>query len=223
MISHPNATWGCNEGNPVWEEMRECALMLPNTFLLNVTMNEAREITGVFAGDIILAHQQGTAFIRKNAMVAVKKPYDIVITTNSGYPLDQNLYQAIKGVSAASRVVRDGGAVIMAAACADGLPDDSGYANLLSAFNSPSEVLQKILTPGFSEPDQWTVQIQAQIQLRADVFIYSDGLSKNKIRQALLLPVGDIEKELEYLKTRYGNRICVIPEGPQTIAYLEHS
>jgi nickel-dependent lactate racemase len=186
-------------------------------------MNEAREITGVFAGDIILAHQQGTAFIRKNAMVAVKKPYDIVITTNSGYPLDQNLYQAIKGVSAASRVVRDGGAVIMAAACADGLPDDSGYANLLSAFNSPSEVLQKILTPGFSEPDQWTVQIQAQIQLRADVFIYSDGLSKNKIRQALLLPVGDIEKELEYLKTRYGNRICVIPEGPQTIAYLEHS
>ena len=220
MISHPNATWGKTIGNPIWEEMRETALMLPNTFLLNVTMNESRQITGVFAGDIIQAHQKGTAFIQETAMVAVNEPYDIVITTNSGYPLDQNLYQAIKGVSAAARVVRDGGAIVMAAACADGLPDDSGYARLLIGADSPREVLERILTPEFSAPDQWTVQIQAQIQLRADVYIHSSGLSEEQICRALLIPVEDIEKEITRLQARYGNRVCVIPDGPQTIAYL---
>ncbi len=220
MISHPKATWGINQGNPVWEEMREAALKLPNLFLLNVTMNEARQISGVFAGHVIEAHQSGTDFVRQTAMVAVDEPFDIVITTNSGYPLDQNVYQAIKGVSAASRIVRKGGAIVMAAACEEGLPDNSGYARLLAGASSPKEVLHQILTPGFSAPDQWTVQIQAQIQQDVDVYLFSEGLTTAQIQAALLLPMEDIQQQFGAIRAKYGPRVCVIPEGPQTIAYV---
>ena len=93
MIAHPQATWGVCEGNPIWQEMREVALLTEPDFLLNVALNADQEITAVFAGDLLEAHRTGREFVRRQAMAAVDEPYDIVITTNSGYPLDQNLYQ----------------------------------------------------------------------------------------------------------------------------------
>lgn len=223
MIAHPNATWGVTQGNPIWEEMREVALMTNPTFLVNVTLNAARQITGVFAGDLLAAHQAGCDFVRQSAMVAVAEPYDIVITTNSGYPLDQNLYQTVKGMSAAARIVSDGGTIIMAAACQDGLPDHGRYAGLLTEGGSPQGVLDMLAQPGFGEQDQWQVQIQAQIQLRADVHIYSDGLSEEQITRALFTPCRDITQAVGRLCAHLGpqTRICAMPEGPQTIAYLE--
>lgn len=223
MIADPNATWGITEGNPIWEEMREVALLTKPTFLLNVTLNSQHEITGVFAGDMLAAHKTGLDFVRENAMVQVDAPYDIVITTNSGYPLDQNLYQAVKGMSAANEIVREGGAIIIAAACEDGLPDHGGYAALLAEAGSPQGVLNMIAQPGFSEQDQWQIQIQAMIQLRAEVYVYSDGLTDEQIKQALFMPCRDIERAIADLQAKYGPeaRICAIPEGPQTIAYLK--
>jgi len=222
MIAHPKATWGITEGNPIWEEMREVALLTKPTFLLNVTLNMWREITGVFAGDMLTAHAAGCAFVKENAMVGVDAPYDIVITTNSGYPLDQNLYQSVKGMSAASQIVRDGGSIIIATACEDGLPDHGRYAALLAEAGSPQGVLDMLARPGFEAQDQWQVQIQALIQLRADVYVYSDGLTDQQIEKALFLPCRNIEATLAQLQAKYGPdaRICVIPEGPQTIPYL---
>jgi nickel-dependent lactate racemase len=223
MIAHPNATWGVTTGNPIWEEMREVALLTNPTFLLNVTLNRQREITAVFGGDMLAAHAAGCEFARKSAMAGVAAPYDIVITTNSGYPLDQNLYQAVKGMSAANQVVRDGGAIIIAAACQDGLPDHGRYAALLAEAGSPQRMLEMIARPGFSEPDQWQVQIQAMIQLRASVYVYSDGLTDGQIERALFIPCRNIEETVAHLQQKYGPaaRICAIPDGPQTIAYLE--
>ncbi len=86
--------------------------MTQPTFLLNVALNASRQITGVFAGDMLAAHAQGCAFVKANAMAGVSAPYDIVITTNRGYPLDQNLYQSVKGMSAAAQIVREGGDII---------------------------------------------------------------------------------------------------------------
>lgn len=222
MIAHPKATWGVIEGNPIWEEMREVALQTEPTMLLNVTLNAKKEITGVFAGDLLAAHAKGCAFVKENAMVAVDAPYDVVITTNSGYPLDQNLYQAVKGMSAANEIVRSGGTIIIAAACADGLPDHGKYAALLAEAGSPQGVLDMIAQPGFSEHDQWQVQIQAMIQKRADVYVYSDGLTDDQITQALFTPCRDIAQTVADLTSKYGTdmRLCVIPEGPQTIAYV---
>ena len=184
MIAHPNATWGITEGNPIWEEMREVALMTDPTFLMNVTLNARRQITGVFAGEMVAAHRQGYEFVRQSAMVPVAEPYDIVITTNSGYPLDQNLYQTVKGMSAAGRIVREGGTIILAGACQDGLPDHGRYAQLLVEGGSPEGVLALLAQPGFGEQDQWQVQIQAQIQQHATVCVYSDGLSDAQIERA---------------------------------------
>ena len=223
MIGNPNATWGVTVGNPIWEEMREVALRANPTFLLNVTLNSAREITGVFAGDMLAAHAAGCAFVKEHAMAPVAAPFDIVITTNSGYPLDQNLYQCIKGISAASRIVRAGGAIIIAAACADGLPDGGRFAELLEAAGSPQAALDMLAQPGFSEPDQWQVQIQATVQLRAAIYVHSDGLTDAQIRRTLLKPCHSIERTVAEIEAKLGRpaTICVLPEGPQTIAYVK--
>ena len=223
MVNHPRATWGVTDGNPIWEEMREVALRANPTFLLNVTLNAARQITGVFAGDLLAAHAEGCAFVKQHAMVPVAAPFDIVVTTNSGYPLDQSLYQSIKGVSAANQIVRTGGAILIAAACEDGLPNHGRYAALLAEAGSPQAVLEMVAQPGFNQPDQWQVQTQANIQLRADIYVRSDGLTDDEIRRALLRPCQDIPKTISKIQATLGRpaTICVMPEGPQTIAYLE--
>ena len=225
MIAHPNATWGVTEGNPIWEEMREVAIRTDPTFLLNVTLNINREITGVFAGDMLSAHEVGCRFVRQNAMVPVDSPYDIVITTNSGYPLDQNLYQAVKGMSAARRIVRQRGAIIMAAACEDGLPDHGRYAKLLVEGGSPQGVLDMLKKPGFEEQDQWQVQIQALIQQWADIHVFSEGLTDQQIERALFIPCHCVEQTVTSLLKIYDTdtRICVLPEGPQTVAYIHET
>jgi nickel-dependent lactate racemase len=220
MIAHPRATWGITLGNPIWEEMMEMAQRINPAFLVNVAINADRQITGVFAGDIREAHTRGCAFVRESAMIKVEKPYDIVLTTNSGYPLDQNLYQAVKGMSAAAQIVRQGGAILCAAACEDGLPDHGKYAELLRRAGSPQGVLDMVSEPGFSEHDQWQVQTQAMVQQKADVYVYSHNLTDEQIRNALFTPCRDIPVLLRELTQIYGTCVCVMPEGPLTIAYL---
>jgi nickel-dependent lactate racemase len=222
MIAHPKSAWAITEGNPIWEEMRDVALRTRPAFLLNVALNSQGEITGLFAGDMLAAHAEGCRFVKENAMAGVAEEYDIVVTTNSGYPLDQNLYQAVKGMSAASQVVRQGGAIVIAAACEDGLPDHGRYAELLAEGGSPQGILDLISQAGFSEQDQWQVQIQAQIQLKATVYVYSENLTTDQIEKALFVPTDSIEQTVMELIKQVGPdcRLCVIPEGPQTIPYL---
>jgi nickel-dependent lactate racemase len=223
MISHPSATWGVTAGNPVWEEMREMAQRTEPTFLVNVTMNDARQLTGVFAGELLAAHAAGCAFVADHAMVPVSAPYDVVVTSNSGYPLDQNLYQTVKGMSAAARIVRPGGAIVMCAACQDGLPGHGQYAELLARGGTPQGVLELLAQPDFHAHDQWQVQVQAQVQLKADVFVHSDGLTDADIRRALFQPLRPLADGLAALLTRYGPRVCVLPNGPQVIPTLRAS
>ena len=221
MLDDPGATWSVTEGNPVWEEMLEVALNTGPAFILNVTLNRERAVAGVYAGDLQEAHRAGTAAVRQTAMVPVDAPFDIVITTNSGYPLDLNLYQAVKGMSAAAQIVRDGGSIIVAAECWDGIPDHGEYKNILHMASDPHALLEVLRQPDFLIIDQW----QAQIQCRADVYVKSRYLSDDEIRGALLRPCHQIEETLAALLDRYGPdaRICVLPEGPQTIPYVEDS
>jgi hypothetical protein len=130
-IGDPRATFGICEGNPLWEELRDIALRAGPSFLLNVTLNDHRAMTGVFAGDLIAAHRAGREFVRSAAMQKVKEPFDVVVTTNSGYPLDMNLYQGVKGMSAAARIVAERGTIILAAECREGVPARSPLDRLL--------------------------------------------------------------------------------------------
>ena len=221
-IDHPMATWGVTHGNPVWEEIREAALMVQPVFLLNVTLNRDKQITGVFAGDLEEAHAQGCRFAKGSAMVPVKEPYDIVITGNSGYPLDLNLYQSVKGMSAAAQVVKDAGAIMVAADCWDGIPEHGEYGRLLREAESPASLLRIIRTQNFMRQDVWQAQIHAQICQKADVYFYSENLSDEQIKTAWLKPCHSIEATVDELLARYGRdaSICVLPEGPQTIPYI---
>jgi nickel-dependent lactate racemase len=222
MLNHPLATWGCTLGNPVWEEAREVAGLTHPEFLLNVTLNQRREITGVFAGSIWEAHGRGVEFVRQAAMAAVDEPFDIVVTSNSGYPLDINLYQAVKGMSCAAQIVRPGGSIIIAAECRDGVPNYGEYRKLVHEAGSVQGILSLISQPGYHRHDQWEAQIQARVQQKAKVYLYSACLSDDETRGMLLHPCRDIGRTLAELSAQYGPqaRICVLPEGPQVIPYL---
>jgi nickel-dependent lactate racemase len=222
MIADPHSTWGVTAGNPIAEEVMEIAQQVGVDFIVNVVMNRRKEITGIFAGGLEEAHRRGCQFARQTAMAPVAAPFDIVLTTNSGYPLDQNLYQSVKGISAAAQIVKPGGAILIAAECRDGIPDYGEYGALLKEAGSPQRVLEQVLSPGFCRPDQWQAQIQAQIQLRTEVYVYSHRLSRAQIEAALFKPVESVEAALQRLTARYGPhaRIAVLPEGPQTIPYI---
>ncbi len=222
MLNHPSATWGVTEGNPVWEEMREAAAMTAPDFLLNVALNCERAITGVFAGDVWQAHGRGVEFVRSTAMRPVDHLFDIAITTNSGYPLDINLYQAVKGMSAAAGIVKPGGSIIIAAECREGIPDYGEYKDIIHEGGSLQGVLDLISQPGYHRHDQWEAQLQVGIQSKADVYVYSDYLSDEQLEGMLFKPCSNIEATLTELLQRYGPEasICVLPEGPQTVPYL---
>jgi lactate racemase len=220
-LGDPNAAFGITKGNPLWEEMRDIALRAGPSFLLNVSLNEQRQITGVFAGDLIGAHRVGCEFVRQSAMQPFDAPFDIVVTTNSGYPLDQNLYQAVKGMSAGARVLKPGGTLILACECRDGVPANCSFDRILRSADSPEELLTMRATHGFHRPDQWQAQIQALIQRHARVLIYS-CLSDDIVRAAHLTPCRDIGAAVKELLQSLPNgaRIAALPQGPLTIPYL---
>ncbi len=221
-IGHPKATWGITSANPVHDDVREIARMTGVDFALDVTLNRDQQITAAFAGDLLQEHAAACETARQNAMRPVEKAFDVVVTTNSGYPLDQNLYQAVKGMSAAAKIVKEGGVIICAAECRDGIPNHGAYGEILASQPSPRALLDMIESPGYSRPDQWQVQIQAQIQLKAKVLVKADCLSGEQIRAAHFEPVGDISAAvIEWLRKAGANAsLCVLPHGPQTIPYL---
>lgn len=221
-IGHENARWGIIEGNPVHDAIRDISAMTGVDFSIEVTLNRNRKLTSVYAGELFETHQAACHVAKSMAMQAVNEPFDIVVTTNNGYPLDQNLYQAVKGMSAAAQVVKEGGTIICAAECSDGIPEHGEYRRLLTMRGSPQELLQMINTDGHNVHDQWQVQLQAQIQLKADVYLKSGYLTDNQVRAAHLIPIESIEDAVSDVLKSNGNgaKVCVLPEGPQTIPYV---
>jgi len=221
-IGHPRATWGLTQGNPVHDAVRGIAERVGVTFNLDVTLNQDHRITGVFAGDLARSHAAGCAFAAATAMVPVDRPYGIVVSTNSGYPLDQNLYQTVKGMSAAAQIVSHGGAIVMASECSDGLPEHGRYGDLLRETGGPAEFLSRLEREGRAEHDQWQVQVQALVQRRARVLIHAGGLAPDQVRAAWLEPVEDVSDCVAALLAAAGPgaRVAVLPQGPQTIPYL---
>ncbi|KKK38709.1 hypothetical protein WQ57_06890 [Mesobacillus campisalis] len=222
MIGDARSTWGNMIENPVQEMTREINRMCKPNFMLNVTLNREKEITSVFAGELYEAHDRGCEFVKEHAMIRCDERFDVVITSNSGYPLDQNLYQAVKGMSAAHKIVKKGGTIIVASQCSDGLPDHGNYSKIFEMADSPQALLDMINDPEFKMFDQWQVQKQAVTQVWADIHVYSQ-LTDEQVRGAMLKPTHNIEQTLEELKQVYGENmtIAVLPLGPLTIPYVE--
>lgn len=221
-IGSEKATWGVTEGNPVHDDVREIARMTGVDFAIDVTLNRDKEITAVFAGELFAEHASACSVAKQTAMQRVAEPFDVVVTTNSGFPLDQNLYQAVKGMSAAAKVVKQGGTIICAAECRDGIPHHGSYAEILASGDSPADLLRLINSPGYRVPDQWQVQIQAMVQAKARVQVKAGMLSESQLRDAHFDPVDDVTDAVERALSTAGTNasVCVLPQGPQTIPYV---
>ena len=152
---------------------------------------------------------------RRSQQVAA--PFDVVVSTNGGHPLDRNLYQAVKGMAAAERIVRAGGIIVMAAACGDGIPGDGAFAERPRRARTADDLVD---AAGGPELDRWQAQVLGRVLRRAQVWLFSEGMTDEMTADALLVPVHDLSTVVAEPWPRSGERarVAVLPEGPLTVA-----
>lgn len=224
LIGHPSSTWGVLEGNLIQQEISEAVGFCPPDFLVNVTLNSEQRITAHFVGDYVEAHRAGCVKARAAAMVPVDAPFPVVVTSNSGFPLDQNLYQAVKGISAASRITEPGGTIFVASECADGIPDHGNFAELMLEGRSPADVTRSIQELEETVQDQWQAQILADILSRNRVKVLSTLVDESVV-SCKLETTHDLNADVtEMLQSvGAGARAAALPDGPLTIPYLREA
>ncbi len=215
FINSSKARTGIIKDNPIHKDMLYAAEKANLAFILNVVIDEDKNIINAFAGDSKLAHEEGCKFVMD--LSSVKSiPADIVVSSNGGYPLDQNIYQSVKGMTAAEATCRKGGVIIMIAACNDGHGGQSFYDNVAQAKN-PKELLDKVLTVPRNEtiPDQWEFQILARILCNYTVIMVTDMCDPDMIKSMHMKHAYTFEKALEMAYKIKGTdaEVVVIPNG----------
>lgn len=219
-IADPHSVGANLNGNPVHTECVEAAKAAGLGFILNVALNREKQIIRAFAGDPVDAHLRGCEFVREWMSVHVH-PTDIVITSNNGYPLDRNLYQVVKGIDAASHVVRAGGVIIVVAQCVDGVGHGC-FEELLLSCSSVEELDRKMSKPP-NGIDKWQVQILARALRKSTVILVNETMSKEEVERLFLVHAASVEEALEAafrLKGRDAS-ISVMPEGPVVIPVVD--
>jgi nickel-dependent lactate racemase len=220
MVGHPSATWCTTEGNPIFEEMRDVALASGVSFCVNVTLDERKRITGVFAGELAAAHDAAIAQAARQALRPIPHPFDVVVATNMGYPADLVLYQSVKGLSVAAQACAPGGTILLVAECREGVGGEE-YVRLLDSEASPRALLDRIERGGTMH-DQWQVQVQAMVQARSDVWLHS-SLPREDVERAHLRYAPDVDGTLagiiEARRAATGREpsVCVLPYGQLTV------
>lgn len=206
--------------NPIHEDMTFAAEKAGLQFIMNVVIDGEKRIIKAFAGDPYKAHEAGCNFVRELSSVSPVEEAEIGITSNGGYPLDQNIYQAVKGMTAAEACVKKGGVIIMVAACKDGHGGEEFYQWFANA-RSPAEVAEKIarIPRSASVADQWEAQILARILCKCEVILVADPCSREMITNMHMLWAEDLEQALEMAKAKTGTKakVIIIPDGVAVI------
>lgn len=219
FIDSRQARAGCLEGNPMHEDMLWAAQKAGLAFIVNVILNQDKQIIAAYAGHPESAHLAGCEKLRRLALCEVPES-QIIIVGNGGYPLDQNIYQAVKGMSAAESAIAPGGVIIMLAACRDGHGGEAFYRSLAEA-SSPLELLQKIrrVPAAKTRPDQWESQILARILAKNPVIMVSEPKNHALIEAMHMLAATDVEQALQMAREKTGAKakIAVIPDGVAAI------
>jgi lactate racemase len=222
-LAHHSARWCETDGNPVFEEMQRITGLCPPQFLLNVTLDNQRRLTGVFAGEPAAAHKAAVQHAAHQYQVSLPQPYDIVVVTNMGYPADTTLYQSVKGMSVAAEAVREGGAILLVAGCEEGI-GSRDYAEGLRAADSPQALLDRILHTEEPRYDQWQIQCQAMVQAKARVLLHS-RLTPEQTRAAHLEYSADPSETLGDLvehsqATGRDGSVLIMPHGQLTVPVI---
>lgn len=224
ILEHPSAREGVMKGNPFHEEVIEMARKARVDFILNVTLNEQRQITGVFAGDLEAAHEAGVAWVENQVKATLSEPVDIVVTTSAGYPLDLTFYQAIKGMTAVLPIVKQGGTMILAAQCAEGIGSPE-FTQLIRTTKSPEAFMEQVWKPDFFVVDQWQLEEECKALRKAEVYFYTDGgIPPEEVGDLLVKPARSVEWAVQEALRKHGPeaKIAVIPEGPYVLTVVEH-
>lgn len=215
FIASDFARTGVLKNNPIHKDMLFAAEQAKLAFILNVVLNEDKKVIAAFAGDSVKAHLKGCDFIKDLAEVP-KVEADIVITSNGGYPLDQNIYQAVKGMTAGEACCKEDGIIIMVASCCDGHGGDSFYQNMADA-ESPKEVLERVLKIPRNEtmPDQWEFQILARILEKYKVILVTDQCDPQIIKDMHMEPALTLDAAVQKAFQIKGKNasVTVIPDG----------
>lgn len=220
FIDDPKARMGVIDGNPINRDMERAARMAKLAYIVNVVVNEAHEVVAAFAGDPIEAHHAGCAYLARYCEVGQKQKADIVITSNGGAPLDQNAYQAVKGLTTAADAAADGAALIICAECADGIGGDSFY-KALSECAGPTELLEEIRRVPMDEtvPDQWQYQILARILEKHHVYFVARKEMEEAVNAMKMEYAPTLEEAYARARALKGAsaRVAVIPNGVSLI------
>lgn len=220
FIDDPKARMGVIDGNPINRDMERAARMAKLAYIVNVVVNEAHEVVAAFAGDPIEAHHAGCAYLARYCEVEQKQKADIVITSNGGAPLDQNAYQAVKGLTTAADAAADGAALIICAECADGIGGDSFY-KALSECAGPTELLDEIRRVPMDEtvPDQWQYQILARILEKHHVYFVARKEMEEAVNAMKMEYAPSLEEAYARARALKGAsaRVAVIPNGVSLI------
>jgi lactate racemase len=218
FMREPMATEGSIKENPLHDELLEIAAMARHDFMLDVTLTQNREISGVFAGEPVRAHAKAVAFLEMTSLETISEPADVVITSSAGYPLDLTFYQTVKGITAAEHIVKPGGRILLLGECAEGIGGAefaeqlcslTGFQNFLDAIReSPVEV------------DQWQLEKLALVGVEHELFFYTPGVTRDQLGclGSRLFP--DIHRAVAAVLEGVPNgaRVVLVPDGPYAYA-----
>ncbi len=221
LMEHPKSAVGILEGNPFHREATEIALMAGVDFNLNVAIDKHREITGVFAGDMVESHRVGSAFVETHARVTLPTPADAVVVSSAGYPLDTTFYQAIKGLLTAVEIVKQGGSILLVAACSEGI-GSKPFTDLVLKTDDLTAFVEGLYNPANFVIDQWQLEELAKVARKASIYFYTDGIPYHQRAKLCVHPLKDPQEGVAEILREHGNEatIAAIPEGPYVLAQL---
>jgi len=218
FMREPMATEGSIEGNPLHDELLEIAAMARHDFMLDVTLTQSREISGVFAGEPVKAHAKAVAFLEETSLETLSEPADVVITSAAGYPLDLTFYQTVKGITAAEHIVKPGGRILLLGECAEGI-GGAEFAELLRSLTGFQDFLDAIReTP--VEVDQWQLEKLALVGVEHELFFFTPGVTTDQLGCLGSRLFTDIDRAVAAVLEGVpaGARVVLVPDGPYAYA-----
>jgi lactate racemase len=221
FMREAKATEGSIADNPLHAQLLEIARMAGHDFMLDVTLTQDREVSGIFAGDPVRAHAAGVDFLRTTSLERLSGLADAVITSAAGYPLDLTLYQTVKGVTAAKHLVKPGGRILIMGECAEGVGSPE-FAEKVASFSDYDSFLDEILNADVVI-DQWQLEKLALTGQKHPLFLYVPGLAKERLGGLASHCFWDAKSAVEAVLKGLpvGARVALVPEGPYVYARVE--
>ena len=230
FLEHPKADAGILEGNPVHEENTKIALVAGCDFIVNVCIDGRRRITGLWAGDMIRAWEEGVKFCRELVKAGVPRAAEVVVTSCAGYPLDTTWYQAVKGLTGALPIVKEGGTIVLAASLTEGLGSPEFVRHLkeyrdagrYKSFAHGAGAGAPSMHPNHCEMDEWQLVMFQKVLAKCQVKVVTDGLSTDVLRECQVTPAASVEAAVAESLAEHGAaaRLAVIPKGPYVLPYV---